>query len=134
MNIKLALLGLTAIALFNGCAPMPQQNVTGPSTAELRHMTPASLFRVLGPPSRLEFNKTVFAYGPEGWVKGCQGYGYYIINPDGHVGLWIFYYKHQKWISEHWTISSEKFRRLDWNNSRDRILIKSYQTVHPQEN
>ena len=112
---------------------MPEQNVIGPSAAELRHMTPSSLFRVLGAPSRLRFNKTVFAYGPEGWVKGCQGYGYYIVDPEGQVGLWYFYYKDQKWISEQWTISSEKYRRLDWNRESDRKLIRSYEASNPDE-
>lgn len=103
-----------------GCATFRE-----PSPEHLSQTTVEEFILEMGPPTKIVRDQTVFDYGPGGWLKGCTGYGYHVLNNEGNVMVRMYYFRGNRWVSSHGADSAPAKRILRWSNGEDRVLIQS---------
>ena len=87
-------------------------------------MSERDFLQEVGRPTVIERDRTVFDYGPRGWLRGCTGYGYHVVGSQGEVGVRSFYFKDDHWVGASRTIIKPAGRFLRWEDERDRRLIQ----------
>jgi hypothetical protein len=105
-------IGLAGCATFSELSPV-----------HLSQTTVEEFVLEMGPPTKIVRDQTVFDYGPGGWLKGCTGYGYHVLNNEGNVAVRVFYFRGNRWVRSHGADSAKRILR--WSNGADRVLIQS---------
>ncbi len=125
--IRASLIVLLCLILVQGCTSYPRY-YKEPSTEQLQQMNRRQFLEAMGEPSFIDRDRTVFDYGPGGWLKGCDGFGYHVLSKDGQVGEQIFYFQGNRWVGLHGSsLGSEPHRILRSENKCDLDLIEGSQ-------